>query len=598
MTDITQLTDEYLLTQATTHDPPVRVSKEKRVLYAIDNKGNNYTDGRVEIDCRSQFAGARNFASVKDGYLVVPYVVSLKGKGTGTVTQGFIDRMATALKAGVWNIVDSLEIQLGGKTIITEGDYKLYLNNLRAQTEWSASDVKHKSESMMFLDQWESIKCANVASAWGDGFSANKLDTTAKSKDIGLDHTLSYNEGYLDRALNNPPLVGRLNDDGTFKNGYTNKDWVSMNDASALEIVKSSAKGCFLTSDGVTESAERVLCMWVHMCKIRLQDLHPLFKELDLTQNLDMKLRIRFNAGWCDIKHESSEDIPIPADSYKMSLVSTNMTSGKTVPVMIAGVGPNEPLNNTFVHNKTIRLAFGPVENADVPYNISSQYMPFAQTRLYMPFYDLISPEAIISKPTKKVRFLDCYAQLFQGAAGVGVSTSRQGASFNLQLSATKPNIKAVAVVPYANTKTGYWANTSAAGTPQYQSPFDPAPAFCLPGSHLRNIQFQIGNQNCFAQTQEYDFNAFCDEFAKLGSINGDLSREISNGLIDYTTYSMANRIIIGDCSRITDAHVPQSILVSGTNDSTIANDLLVLVIHERSLTLNRLTGEVEEVSS
>ncbi|ETP28262.1 hypothetical protein F442_22448, partial [Phytophthora nicotianae P10297] len=61
----------------------------------------------------------------------------------------------------------------------------------------------------------------------------------------------------------------------------------------------------------------------------------------------------------------------------------------------------------------------------------------------------------------------------------------------------------------------------------------------------------------------------FCNEFSKLASINGDQTKELSNGLIDYQTWQQTNRVLVADVSRLTEKDVPQSIQVMGTNAST-----------------------------
>jgi hypothetical protein len=90
-----------------------------------------------------------------------------------------------------------------------------------------------------------------------------------------------------------------------------------------------------------------------------------------------------------------------------------------------------------------------------------------------------------------------------------------------------------------------------------------------------------------------YDWQNFLDEFSKIGAINGDLSREISNGLIGMGKWQTTQRVLVADCSRISEADVLQSINVSDTNVSTQGTSLLVLVVYERSLELDRITGEV-----
>lgn len=58
-------------------------------------------------------------------------------------------------------------------------------------------------------------------------------------------------------------------------------------------------------------------------------------------------------------------------------------------------------------------------------------------------------------------------------------------------------------------------------------------------------------------------------------------------------TWSLTNRILIADVSRLTEKDVPQSIQVMGTNDFSQGINIHVLEAYEVQLTYNMLTGEV-----
>ncbi|EGZ10337.1 hypothetical protein PHYSODRAFT_522344, partial [Phytophthora sojae] len=120
---------------------------------------------------------------------------------------------------------------------------------------------------------------------------------------------------------------------------------------------------------------------------------------------------------------------------------------------------------------------------------------------------------------------------------------------------------------------------------------FGSVPWSCQPGSSIRDFQVQVGNK--IQDVHSYDWQAFMDEFSKIGAINGDLSREISNGLIGIDKWKTAQRFLVVDCSRISEPGVPQSIKVSGVNVATQGTNLLVLVVYERTLEIVRITGEV-----
>ncbi|GMF35439.1 unnamed protein product [Phytophthora lilii] len=118
------------------------------------------------------------------------------------------------------------------------------------------------------------------------------------------------------------------------------------------------------------------------------------------------------------------------------------------------------------------------------------------------------------------------------------------------------------------------------------------------PGSSIHNFNVRIGSTQVFDISHDYDFHHFTNEVAKIGAINGDLTPELVNGLLDYQTWSLSNRMLIADVSRLTEHDVPQSIQIQGTNAGCQGVNLLVLVISEQELTFDHLTGEILEYAT
>ncbi|EEY66482.1 uncharacterized protein PITG_17099 [Phytophthora infestans T30-4] len=108
-------------------------------------------------------------------------------------------------------------------------------------------------------------------------------------------------------------------------------------------------------------------------------------------------------------------------------------------------------------------------------------------------------------------------------------------------------------------------------------SPFDSAPWTLHPVSSICTFNVRIGSTQGFNISHDYDFRQFADKIAKISLINGDLTPELVNGLLDYQTWSLINRCLIAD----------------GTNAGCQKTKLIVLVVSEQELTYNRLTGEV-----
>ncbi|KAE9306555.1 hypothetical protein PF001_g12068 [Phytophthora fragariae] len=261
--------------------------------------------------------------------------------------------------------------------------------------------------------------------------------------------------------------------------------------------------------------------------------------------NPQIKLRFRVNQGSAVINLSTAK---------AMSLSSTTLVSGQSCPIMVASSAGSAPNSGVF--------------NATTAGQIS---------------------------PNKTVRYMDYYAQWFYQRAGTGVRTTQLNTAFDLQLSTSLKNAKVVALLPFAETSSG---NFNSSTIQQFQSCFDSIPWTVQPGSSIRNFNVRIGSQQVFDISYDYDFQNFINEFSKLGSINGDQTKELSNGLIDYQTWQQTNRVLVADVSRLTEKDVPQSIQVMGTNASTQGCNMLVLVGFENEITYNRLTGEILEYTS
>ncbi|GMF25666.1 unnamed protein product [Phytophthora lilii] len=70
------------------------------------------------------------------------------------------------LKCGNFNVIDSMSLELNGKTIVSMADYKLFWNNIRAQTVYSPQYVeKHGAESFLYPDAAQSTKYSATVAA-------------------------------------------------------------------------------------------------------------------------------------------------------------------------------------------------------------------------------------------------------------------------------------------------------------------------------------------------------------------------------------------------------------------------------------------------
>jgi len=573
----TQLADQFLYQSSLKTDSSVRVSSRKRVPYVIDLNQGSYANGVITIDATSQLNGAEGFACLRDAYIMLPYKVSMKNTHATQALGAAANRLSVGLKCGSFNVIDAMSLELNGKSILSMTEYKMFANNLRAQAETSPAYVeKHGAESFLYPDSSGSMTWSAAAAANGDGYSntASKLTSELIVSATGAG-TESANEWFLKRLLANPLVV----------NDNTN-GWPTIASGSSNSIANQFGRGGFKAG---AATAGAIAGTWNYLLKIKLVDLHPIFKELDLMANPQIKLRFRVNQG------SSVIGLPYTSSAKVMTLTSTTLASGQTCPVMVSSCATGSPnIGVVPAAAGQISVAWGAITNTLEP-DVDSTYYPFTTTRLYVPFVDLENPQAIISKPVKTVKYLDYYAQWFYQRTGKGVLTSQDSSAFDLQLSASLKNAKFVALMPFAETSEDNYATAT---VQQFQSPFDSAPWTVQAGSSIRNFNVRIGSQQVFDISYDYDFHSFINEFSKLSAINGDQTPELCNGLIDFQKWSTTNRVLVADVSRLTEKDVPQSIQVMGTNASCQGVNMLVIVAFENELSYNRLTGEVEEYTA
>ncbi|RAW39476.1 hypothetical protein PC110_g4284 [Phytophthora cactorum] len=464
----TQLSDQYIYQSSLKSDPEIKVSSGKRVPFVIDLNKGSYQNGVITIDDTAQLNGSEGFASLRDAYIMLSY------------------------KCGNWNVIDSMSLELNGKTIVSMADYKLLWNNIRAQTGYSPQYVeKHGAESFLYPDAAQSVSYSSgTNSLSGDGYSSNAPFSSSFSTSAPAGGATIANDGFVKRLLSNPPTAGI--DFST--------SWPSLGGtAASTTIANQTACGAFVAGGGLAGS---IMKTCNYMLKIKLSDLHPIFKELDLMANPQIRLRFRVNQGSSVIATDTSKS---------MTLTSTTLASGNTCP-----------------------------------------------------------------------------------RAGTGKQTTQLNAAFDLQLSASVKNAKYVILLPFAE-QTNYF---NSAAVQEFQSPFDSAPWILHPGSSIRNFNVRIGSTQSFDISHDYDFHQFTNEVAKISAINGDLTPELVNGLLDYQTWSLTNRVLIADVSRLTERDVPQAIQVQGVNAGCQGVNMLVLVISEQELTYDRLTGEILEFTT
>jgi hypothetical protein len=212
---------------------------------------------------------------------------------------------------------------------------------------------------------------------------------------------------------------------------------------------------------------------------------------------------------------------------------------------------------------------------------------------LYIPAYTFnpVFEQAYLSSPVKQIKYTDVYQ--YQ-VINVGANQV-----FNNLLTNGIANVKSILILPFYNSSTGapvsinginYSANSGfIAGTPVWQSPYDPAgTGTTSPMCWLTNFNVQVSGQNAIYNTERYNFEQFNNQLYGQNAVNGGLTDGITSGLIDmcYSYYYVnVERMLPVEMS------VPKSIQVLGQNKSSKNIDLYCFIEYGVEVSIDALTG-------
>jgi hypothetical protein len=149
-------------------------------------------------------------------------------------------------------------------------------------------------------------------------------------------------------------------------------------------------------------------------------------------------------------------------------------------------------------------------------------------------------------------------------------------------------NPQRIIVIPYL-------ANTFAAGAySQLISPFDSAPSTTCPHAVLTQLNVQVSGQNILNQNLQYDYETFIHEMSETG-LNGGKTTGLSSGLIGQLDFQTLYRYYVVNIGRRlpNEDGQPKSIVLTGSNGSSVALDLFIYVEYGRSVAVDVVTGQV-----
>jgi hypothetical protein len=614
-------------------------------LNILDNQNQNYQNNQSIIDT-SQLSNSNKWMSYREGYLLMPMVLTMWGKDGKTglyanttasklnVDTGFqpnyiaptlvpvtdgqpsYDQTRVSNIIGLKNwfgsIIHSFTLDYNGTTIIQQTPFVNMWNSFKLLTTLSWGDIITQGPTIGFYpDTPEAFGFAIPSTALASPGTYNNLIYNQ------LDYpNLNINQGLRERIKwinfnSYYPLspVSYANDipDTAYKYGGGDNTGTDLYLTAKLACNQmwrtyiSSIKNSQVNAPGGIQISISAI--------IYLKHIHSFFNMCPLLKGVFMKMTMNLNNASCAFNISGGGD-----KVRDITLVGApQVPVGGVNPIMIAGfnVVPSISLTTdtavvtsqyntglTYLPNGSyfVDLSVGAVPVSSTFQSNNGNAASFGGGRgsksvyLYVPAYTFnpVFEQAYLSSPIKQIKYTDIYQ--YQ------VKNINVGEQFNNLVTNGIANIKSVLLIPFYSPGTTGNDNTGIGipGTPVYQSPFDPAgTGNTSPLCHFNNFNIQISGQNAIYNTQRYTFEQFVNQLYGQNAVNGGLTDGLTSGLINFQGFTTSQCFYYINVERMlpVEQSVPKSVQILGTNQSNRTIDIMVFVEYGTDISIDALTG-------
>ena len=555
------LIDETI--QGQSHADWKSYTSDKNVSYVVDQQNGSYSN-QVSFDL-SSVVNQNSWMALQEAYVLMPFSTTVASSAVQNAS--YTSKMLN-IKNNWVNYVDSIQCFVNGQQLIDQTSYSNMPINVMDLLTMSASDLRLKGSSLNISpDTTTSIRYAgNTATTGGDGYVNNLMNigTAGNNTDFYL-----LNNGAASRNLN-----------------FSISPSAITNTSSGIPPALSTSVGNYTQTLAPYFSPANTATWggsWNYVVHLPLSRLSDLFAKYPLIKGSQIRLVINFNA--------SVSTIANVVTTGAMNILTNTQTAGNTQTALL-----NSSIITNCVNAATYTITTRVQTTTAAATTTTGQlgYAALPNCRCYVPSYK-VNPtyeERLLTNRVQKIRYYDWYQYPI-----INVANS---ANYTTQLTTGLPNPQMLVILPFHNGSSAIASNTQLFNTfrgSQFHSVFDTAPSTTCPGAMLGFSQFnvQVSDQNVYNQNQNYCYDNWVQEVQKVG-LNGALSKELSSGLVDLTTWNRSPYVIT-DLSRREETQdgTPQSITVSGSNQSGVPLDYYCFVAFQKEITIDTLTGAVSK---
>ena len=503
---------------------------DRQLISVGDVNNGSYTQGQITFDLQS-LSTSEAFTDLRGASLMIPFEMRITQTAA---TKAFVADVENAysltLKNCIYNIIDSLSLQINGTEVVSQQANSNIYNTYRLFTTWSPADAEALGPSYGFAK---------------DGVDSLEFDTNLGEVNTKLVATTgstvpsklgSANTGRLRRArwqaVSADTMVAAMQTDLTRAQNL----WMSTVNTGSNQVVT-----------------------YTMFLSVPLKDLHPIFSVMPLLRKSIVKLVLNTNAP-CSYAANL-----VPATGV-YTYTSSNTPRG-TFPVQITRGAAASGQGFVFGDSTAIR----------VECKIGNQ-----QTNqcLFRCNRYLLSPEQevkYLGDSVKTIRYEDYYSGIIKG-----VATSLN----NVQIGSALSRVRRLQIFPYLT-------DAANKGVSPLASPWSSAPATTCPYWWASNLNVAVSGQNIYSQSLNYRYDQWLSEVADSGSLNGGYTTGVRSGLISRYDFDSGYGCIDINLSRHPAAsdNNPQIISLTLKPEHSLPVDLYHFVTYEREFKIDVSTG-------
>jgi hypothetical protein len=526
---MTTSADNYIWDSAISQEFPGMPFSEKQRLWIQDQSTGGNYNGVLQYDLTS-WSNSGLYVDYSSAVLQIPYVVSIKGSNNDNYNDS-INKDTLNLKNHFANLIDQIQVDVNNKTVCQTSSNVNLLANIKMLATFDQSTLSKLGASLgIALDTDTSASYSAAASVNGIGYINNT------SSNLGLVERKSN----MTAARTDMPTIG-----------------------TTTAILASEGRNYYVTN-GLAGDATTY--HYIFLATIRLRDLSDFF-DIPISRGLQVRMSITYNSFKATIASTITTNV--------LSISAYQQLSGTTCPIILSAL----TLGTIPIPTGTLDITGNVVSNSISVLEAVAK-TAFNSTRIYIDAYKL-NPDyqAVLLKemPVTTHKYLDYYSY--------NISSVASGATFNQIVSNGIPAIRAVFIMPFSPI-----ANLVTA----FQNPFSSVPSTTLPGAPISQLNILVGGLNLFSQNQTYTFENYLSELQHIFAVNGGKNDSVNCGLISRRMFENNYRFYCASIRRnpIED-NIPKSLQVTGVNASATAVQYTVIVLFEKSVTLNTATGEI-----